>query len=305
MLVDLAAEIVQGEGLRWGLVLTVFLAGLRHGFDLDHIAAITDITSSQSDDRRALRLATFYAAGHALVLALLGVVAVLFGARIPPAADELIGRVIGATLVLLGAYVIYSLVVFRRDFRIRSRWMMAFAGVRRTLAWLRRAPVEQIEIVHAHEHRHGSAHDHQHGPDGPFAPAREGSLTLTATHTHTHKHVVVAPADPFTEYGVATSFGVGLIHGIGAETPTQMLLFATAAGLAGRVGGAVVLFAFVVGLFFGNTILAVASTAGFAGGKKAPRFYMLLAGFTAFLSMYVGALYLLGRHHLLFSFLGP
>ena len=292
----LAAEVIGSEGLRWGVVVAVFLAGLRHGFDLDHIAAITDITSSQTDRRRSFRLATVYATGHALVLLVLGGAAVLVGARIPPAADRFVGRLIGLTLVFLGAYVLYSLVRFRRDFRFQSRWMLILAGVRRSLVWLKRHRQEQTVIEHAHPH---SAGHHPHEPARGAAAHGGRVLVETQTHVHPHKHVVTAPADPFTEYGVGTSFGIGMIHGIGAETPSQILIFSTAAGLAGSFGGIAVIVAFVAGLFSGNSILALAASAGFAGGRKVPRMYIALAGVTAILSMYMGVLYLWDRPDLL------
>lgn len=62
--------------------------------------------------------------------------------------------------------------------------------------------------------------------------------------------------------------------------------------------------AFVGGLFVGNTILATISTTGFATGKRAPVIYALLASATALISIYVGTLYILGRHDLLPGFLG-
>ena len=300
---QLAAEALPSEGLKWSVVVAVFLAGLRHGFDLDHIAAITDITSSQTDKRRSITLATVYASGHALVLMLIGIAAVLLGRSIPASVDSFMSRMIGGTLVLLGLYVVYSIIRFRRDFRLRSRWMIILGGVRRTLVWLRRTPPELVEIEHAHDHPIDGHHHHV----GLSLPAGEESSrvkVLTSTHVHAHKHVATVPVDPFTEYGVATSFGIGMIHGVGAETASQVLLFTTAAGLAGSIGGIFVLAAFVVGLFIGNTILAIASTAGFAGGQKLPRLYISLAGLTAMVSVYVGALYVLDRADLLPAFLG-
>jgi hypothetical protein len=304
--VQLAAEAVQSEGLRWGVATAVFLAGLRHGFDLDHIAAITDITSSQPDKRRSLTLATVYAAGHALVLTVLGAVAVVAGRRLPSSVDSAMSRVIGFTLVLLGVYVVYSLIRFRGDFRLRSRWMIVLAGVRRTVMWLRRERTERIEIEHAHAHSEaGHHHRHDGGFDVSLQTQAESAVTAVATtHVHPHRHVVTMPVDPFVEYGVATSFGVGMIHGIGAETPSQIILFTTAAGVAGSIAGIVVLAAFVVGLFVGNTILAVASTMGFAEGRRMPRLYVLLAGVTALVSIYVGVLYAFDRADLLPRFLG-
>ncbi|HET7483360.1 MAG TPA: hypothetical protein VFK89_10910, partial [Actinomycetota bacterium] len=274
-------------GLTGGLLVVVFLAGLRHGFDIDHVAAITDITSAQTSRRRSLALASVYILGHAVVLVVLGLAAVMLGARVPATIDSVMGRIIGVTLVLLGGYVVYSLVRYRSAARLRSRWMLVFIGVRRALSWLRKHPQDLIEIDHTHEHDHGPGHDHAHPEimmmDGPVD--RNAVTTVTKTHVHTHRHVMPAPADPFVEYGLPTTLAVGMIHGIGAETPSQILLFTTAAGVAGSFGGVALLAAFVGGLFLGNTVLAIASTLGFAGGRRVPAAYMTLAGITAGLSM--------------------
>lgn len=303
---NFASAALGSQGLAIGVVVAVFLAGLRHGFDLDHIAAITDITSSQTERRRSFALATIYAAGHALVLVILGLAAILAGQRIPAALDSLMGRVIGATLIALGLYVVYSAVRFGRDFRIRSRWMLIFAGVRKTVSWLRRTPNERVEIEHDHEHDSSSHHGHSLAPSFPAPPAgeRRAVSVATRTHGHPHAHVMEMPADPFTEYGRRTAFGVGMLHGIGAETPSQVVLFATAAGVGGRLGGAAVLGAFVAGLFLGNSLLATISTLGFGAGKKVPLLYTIMAGTTALVSVGVGILYVLGRGDLLPGFLG-
>ncbi|MGI8773869.1 MAG: hypothetical protein ACR2KQ_02460 [Actinomycetota bacterium] len=276
-----------------GVIVAVFLAGLRHGFDIDHIAAITDITSSQSNRRRSFWLATTYAAGHALVVVALGSAAVLVGQSIPSGLDSFMRRLIGATLVALGVYVIYSALRFGRAFKVRSRWMLAIAGVRTALRWLRRDEEESIEIEHTHAHLPGHhLHSHALRDDG-------GLRVKTVTHVHPHRHLVPMPPDPFTEYGTKTSFGIGMLHGVGAETPTQILLFATAAGMAGHLGGTVLLGAFVLGLFVGNTILAIVSTMGSITGRRTPIAHAFMAGVTASLSLYVGTLYLLGRDDLL------
>jgi high-affinity nickel-transport protein len=289
------------------VLLAVFFAGLRHGFDLDHIAAITDITSSQLDRRRAYLLGTIYAVGHAFVLLILGGVAVIAGQRIPARLDEVMGRIIGATLIILGIYVVYSLIRFGRDVQLRSRWMLVLSGLKRTVAWIRRAPVREVEIEHEHQHP-VDGHHHRHEPHPAAATDAGGSVksgsVKTSTHVHTHRHVVRAPADPFTEYGIATCFGIGMIHGVGAETPSQVVLFTTAAGVTGALGGIAVLVTFVVGLLLGNTILVVASAKGFSQGKKLPVIYLVLAAATALVSIVVGLLYVVDRADLLPGFLG-
>jgi high-affinity nickel-transport protein len=297
----------DAAGLTAGLLVVVFLAGLRHGFDIDHIAAITDITSAQTSRRRSLVLASIYMCGHALVLFALGVAAVALGARLPGTVDAAIGRVIGATLLILGGYVIYSVVRYRSATRLQSRWMLVFIGVRRAVNWLRRGHLEHVEIDHSHPHGHEPGHEpgHEHGhPDDGFEGSTGRVAVATRTHTHTHRHVVPVPADPFAEYGILTTFVVGMIHGIGAETPSQILLFTTAAGIAGSFSGVALVLAFVVGLFVGNSVLAVASSLGFSGGRKAPFAYAALAGLTATVSIWVGTAYVLGAPGLLPRFLG-
>src|SRR6266478_1189507 len=97
--------------------------GFRHGFDWDHIAAITDITSTTSashteaegpagapmpshgHDPVELR---GHALGHAFVVLVLGVAALLLGAVLPPWVDPILEKVVGLTLVLLGTWVLFS-----------------------------------------------------------------------------------------------------------------------------------------------------------------------------------------------------
>lgn len=293
-----------GDGIV-GVVIVAFAAGLRHGFDIDHIAAIADITSAQTTKRRSLELATFYAVGHALALIALGSVAIIWGRQIPHALDSAMGRVIGVTLIALGVYVIVSMVRFGRDFTLKGRWTLVVAGSRRALAWIHRSRPEPIVIEHAHEHSSAGHHHDDHAGSGPPVGTDSAAVSLvTKTHVHTHRHVVTNAVDPFAEYGRRATFFVGAIHGIGAETPSQILLLTTAAGVAGTAAGSMVLLAFVAGLFVGNSVLAVASTFGLARGGRMKSLYMGLAGITAAISIYVGSLYLIQRVDLLPGLLG-
>lgn len=293
-----------GAGLNLAVVVPIFIAGFRHGFDLDHIVAITDITSSQQDRKTSLLLATAYAVGHMLVLFALGLAAIFLGGHLPAGVDSVAGRIVGFTLVALGVYVLYSVIRFRRDFRMRTRWMLLLAGTRRVFAWLN--PPRSVVIEHDHEHSHDRDHAHHPHPSTTESPSLHSGATrvLAPSHRHSHKHVVTMPSDPFTDYGVKTSFLIGMLHGVGAETPTQILLFVSAAGMAGALGGVVLVATFVLGLLLGNTVLAVAATVGFASGKRVPYFYTALGVGTAAISIYVGLAYLLERPDLLPSLLG-
>src|SRR6266404_6622003 len=93
-----------------GLVVTAFGFGFRHGIDWDHIAALTDITGSQDEGRRSMVLATMYALGHALMVFALGVAAIVAAERLPSSVNGVMERVVGATLLMLGVYVIVALI---------------------------------------------------------------------------------------------------------------------------------------------------------------------------------------------------
>jgi hypothetical protein len=296
-MLEFAAE--AATGLTIGLIATTFSYGLRHGFDWDHLAAIADITSSQTNARRSLLFATLYALGHGLVVLVLGLVAVFFGDFLPPSADRVMGKVVGVTLVLLGIYVFYALIRHGKDFRLRSRWMLVFSGVRRGILWirsLRAGPNEVVEIEH--EHEHGTEEPHHVEPVAHHA-GREAVAVKTDTHTHRHRHAGVMPEDPFVEYGRATSFGVGMIHGVGAETPTQVLLFIAAAGAHGRGTGSLLLVTFLLGLFVSNSIVAVAASFGYFNAGGSWRVYATVAIITAIFSLAVGVLLLLSRDEIL------
>jgi len=190
------------------LLLGMVALGFRHGFDWDHIAAITDITSTTTaghaevdvparspvtphghdagemrahvhehaaggpsaahafgesrfahEQRHAIGLASLYALGHASVVLLLGVLALTLGAVLPDWVDPILEKVVGVTLLLLGAWVIYSVVQYLRgkgEFRLRSRWMLVFDLARN--GW------DALQArIHGHEHR-PSAHSTQYGP---------------------------------------------------------------------------------------------------------------------------------------------
>src|SRR5215471_5423177 len=88
------------------------LLGLRHGFDYDHLAAITDITSVQRTWREGMRLGLLYALGHAITVAILGAAIIFLHLGLPHRLDAVGERLVGATLIVLAVYVL--IVFFRR-----------------------------------------------------------------------------------------------------------------------------------------------------------------------------------------------
>ena len=312
-----SALLAIGLAGSFGVLAGALALGIRHGIDWDHIAAITDITSTttsgsephegwltsepgvmltdESDhvaaelarrrpiaggagtaistaqrgvagriqnisavQRRAIFLASLYAIGHGTVVTILGLLALLASQFLPSWIDPVMERIVGVTLVLLGAYLAFSLIQYFRgkgEFRLRSRWMLVFAGTRKVVnaVWAR-------------------------------------------LHGHSHEHVNVHGVD---QYGARTAYTVGLIHGIGAETGTQVLIIATAVGAGTKVMGVAALFAFVLGVLISNTFVTVATTFGFVSARRRQTVYVMAGVLAAAFSLVVGTIFLFAAGGLL------
>ncbi|HUO16818.1 MAG TPA: hypothetical protein VMX38_17675 [Verrucomicrobiae bacterium] len=68
-------------------------------------------------------------------------------------------------------------------------------------------------------------------------------------------------------YGASSSFIIGVIHGLGAETPTQLALFLLAANLGGTEAGLLGLLMFIIGLLLMNTLMCGAAAGLFSVDK--------------------------------------
>ena len=270
------------------LLLAAFGWGFRHGFDIDHLAAIGDLSTSAERPRDALGRSTWYAVGHSLVLLVLGTAAVVAGAAIPGGLDTVSHRVVGATLVALGLWTLWAVRADGNQFRLRSRW--ALLG-----AW-RAPPPREVEIVHDHEH---DAHGHHHGPGeppvvasvSPTAHARQPGGARASVHHHPHVHRGVVPAAAPTR---TAAVGVGMLHGIGAETPTQVTLLAASAGAGGTSAGLAYLAAFVVGLFTANTVVAASFATGVMDPARHPIIHRALGLVVGAASVVIGVGMVLG-----------
>jgi hypothetical protein len=100
------------------------------------------------------------------------------------------------------------------------------------------------------------------------------------------------------------AFGIGVLHGTGAETPTQVVLFASAAA-AGSAGGAlVVLVAFVAGLVAADLGVALLWLGGRLGSARVPFGHVALGILTGLASIGVGCAFILEKSAALPSLLG-
>lgn len=255
--------------------------GLLHGVDWDHIVAILDLTGAEGGRRRGVLLSALYAVGHGAVVIAIGLAAVVAGARLPSSVDSVAGQLVGLTLVGLGLWVLWRA---WRGRRMRSPRLLLIDSVRRRL---RRSRV--VEVAHEHEHA-ADHHAHERVAAGPVAPA--------AAHSHRHVHRVAVDVDPFERAGPLSALGIGVIHGVGVETPTQILVLAAAAGAVGTGASIAYLVTFVVGLAITNVVMALGA-ARLTAVLPEQTLQRVLGLVVGVLSVGVGAVLLTGSDHLL------
>ena len=173
-----------------------------------------------------------------------------------------------------------------------------------------------MEHSHDHEHvtgshEHASAHDHAHDAESADLLAVVGagasSSPLSAgighdghTYGHAHRHEFRLTSDG--RYGRGTAAGIGMLHGVGAETPTQVVVFLAAAAAGGIVTGVLVLLVFLVGLVISNTAITVASAFGFAKLSRRKGVQIAMGAFTAAMSVGIGILFVTGNDGILPAF---
>ncbi len=260
-----------------GVAGTGFVLGCRHGLDWDHIAAITDLTAANTDElqhgdeadageqpqpgqgyrrrqRSSLSLAVWYCIGHGLVIGLLGAAVGILGLDLPGGIDRVFESVVGTTLLVLGAVVLWQLGRDRADYQYSGRVRLIIGTVRR--AWSRAR---------------------RRGP---------------------------GPAQPLDDLNRRTAFGVGVLHGTGAETPTQVVLFASAGAAGSSVGAAVILLAFLAGLILSDVGIAAAWLTGLLGTRRLPAVQIGLGALTGLSSLAVGSLFIAGHSAVLPALFG-
>jgi high-affinity nickel-transport protein len=95
-----------------------------------------------------------------------------------------------------------------------------------------------------------------------------------------------------------------VVHGTGAETPTQVVLFASAAAVGSTGGAGVVLGAFVIGLIVSDLAVALIWLSGRLGVGHLPGGQLALGLITGIGSLGVGVTFILEKSFLLPSLVG-
>ncbi len=244
--------ILPGDWKLDAAIGSCLVLGLRHGFDYDHLAAISDITAVQRNWKSGLRLGMTYALGHAVMVAALGAAVLELHVGLPEGLDHWTERLIGLTLIILGFGVV--------------------AGILRK-----------------------GAHSHQHSRiESRLAIAINGLIWAAWRVRRTFNPTLQQPQRFQWMYNGKSVFLIGVLHGIGAETPSQLALFFLAKSLGGTGNGMMGLAAFCLGLVAMNGLMTASIGGAFKTGAFHPRFYHVIAWMGAAYSFIIGVIFLFG-----------
>ena len=163
-----------------------------------------------------------------------------------------------------------------------------FKGLRRIR---RTSSGRSISVEHSHGHHHDSdveLHEHSH---------EYGSSN--AEHHHVHKHELFLDQESLSS---PTAIGVGVLHGIGVETPTQIAIFVATTQATGKAGGLLILVFWVVGLILANSAIALLSIGANDWLRTHTVFYRVLAAIIGIVSIIVGILVIIEKDGILPAF---
>ncbi len=238
------------------LIVLGFTLGLRHGIDYDHIAAITDLAGGAG------------AGGREGSNPLPGFALATFYAL----GHALVVVALGLLALWVGA-VLPDWVDTVME-RVVGITMLALAGWLLHNLWQHWYSGEDIQLKSRwrlmldganHALNHLFQREHQHTED------------ISGRNMN------------------RTAFGIGMLHGIGAETGSQALLLASIAGVSTPQVASVVLGVFVLGLLISNTLIAVLAAIGCGSAGNNRGLTVTTAVVTTVFSLIVGVVFITGQ----------
>jgi len=187
-----------------GLLSLGFLIGMRHALESDHIAAVASLATRSRSIDETLRQGAAWGVGHTLTLFLFGSVVLLMDSVIPADVAEILERLVGIMLIVLGIDVL------RRLYR---------------------------ERIHFHLHRHpdGTLHLHAH--------SHAGDQGHPEVHRHHHPRLSRLPWRALlvgTMHGMAGSAALILLTLQTVHSPLTGMLYIALFGV-GSIAGMVAL----------------------------------------------------------------
>jgi len=315
-----ALLLVTGIGGGAGVFAAALALGIRHGIDWDHIAAITDITSASAavdsedeswllgepgvmltdESHHSVHSHTHEAVEEPVVTRAMA------SRGEGGAATAMLARPIASIRVLTSslppsqkeAVWLGSLYALGHGLVVMVLGVIAILAAEFLPSWV--DPIMEkvvgVTLIFLAAYLFYSVYRYYRG-GGQFAMRSRWMLIFAGvsnawhwirSRAGHHEHSHVQPRN----YTSRTAFGIGLIHGIGAETGTQALIIATAVGATSKGVAIAALLFFVVGLLISNTVVTMTSTFGFVSARRRQTIYVMAGVVAAVFSLILGLVFL-------------
>lgn len=124
-------------------IVAGFTLGFLHAFDVDHVAAVTALSSKKAKPSKVARLGATWGLGHTATLLILGAASIALKFSIPPSFEFYAELMVGIVLVVIGVWVLKD--VFSKS-----------------AIHLHKHTHDGVEHIHLHSHKHREDHDHTH-----------------------------------------------------------------------------------------------------------------------------------------------
>ncbi|MCF6095272.1 High-affinity nickel-transporter [Microaerobacter geothermalis] len=206
------------------------ITGIRHGIDSDHIAAIADMVGMESEKTRQLKMGITYSLGHGSIVLVIGLLAIFLGTRLPESVLSFLEFLVGASLLVLGGFILFSVFKQKKEYQFQSRLQIFLKIAERLFK-------RKFEI---------------------------------------------------SKWGVLGAFSIGILHGIGAETPTQVLIISTSLGFDNLAFAVLLLLLFTIGVIFSTIFITYAASWGFMKARFKRGVYIFIGSLTGVYSLFLG-----------------
>ena len=289
------------------LLATAFVLGLRHGIDWDHLAAITDITSASGASEAAElehSVAHLATPAHQHVHGGSSEISAHASNELthepPPELHQVPRRLLRQPILLGTLYALGHasvVAIIGSAALLLGTQLPAWVDplMARVVGVTLLALGIWVFISLYNYFRHGVEFRLRSRWMLVFDVLRHAWRRVQA-RLHGHEHV--EPLE-MSSYGPRTAFGVGMIHGIGAETGSQVLLIAALGGATSLGLGVPMMVAFIVGLLISNTLIVVISASGFLASQARRGLYVVVGVVAGTFSLVIGITFLFGIENLL------
>jgi high-affinity nickel permease len=218
--------------------LLAILIGMRHGMDGDHVAAIADMVGGEEQKRKQVSLGIMYALGHGIIVLIVGLITIFIGAELPHTTRQLMEVLVSLTLIILGGFILYSLLRHRKEYEYKSRLKIVYESIAKLMSKMK------------------------------LGMQKKSLSTI--------------------QLGIASAFVIGIIHGIGVESPTQIALLSNAVGLDNLTAATIQLMLFVLGLLISTVCITFFLSWGFLKARLKRQLYIVMGSVTGMYSLGLG-----------------